>query len=150
MKRPLAFYPLCLLHLFLSIGALYGGGAMILEPGGSLLGMPEGSLNDTPFDSYLIPGVVLLLFNGIFPLFILAGLIRKPSLTWANALNIYTHRHWAWTYSLYSGIILIIWIMVQLIFVPPFILQPIFIGVGLLILILTLTPGMMRYFEVGK
>lgn len=148
MKRPIAFYPLCLIHLFLAVGALYGGGSLILSPDGSMLGMPAGSLSGSPFPNFLIPGIILFLFNGVFPLFILAGLIRKPQWPWAGFANLYRDRHWAWTYSLFSGIIVIIWIMVQLLYVQPFILQPIFIGVGLAILILTLTPGMMKYYEI--
>jgi hypothetical protein len=147
MKRPIAFYPLCLIHLFLAVGALYGGGSLILSPDGSLLGMPAGSVANSPFGNFLIPGLILFIFNGLFPLFILTGLIWKPDWRWANALNIYPDRHWAWAYSLYSGIIVIIWITVQLVYVPPFILQPIFIGVGLAILILSLTPGVMRFFQ---
>ena len=146
MKKPFAFYPLCLVHFLLGVNALFGGGALILSPDGSMIGMPPGSLGNSPFGSFLIPGIILFLFNGVFPLFILTGLIWQPSWKWANALNIYPDRYWAWTYSVYSGIITIIWITVQLLFVPPFVLQPIFISVGLFILVLTLTPGMMRYF----
>ena len=148
MKRPLAFYLLCLVHFLLGANALFGGGALIISPDGSLLGMPPGSLDGSPFDNFLLPGLTLFLFNGVFPLFILAGLIFKPRWSWANALNLYADRHWAWTYSLYSGIIVIIWITVQLLYVPPFILQPIFIAVGLVILVLTLTPGVMRYYLI--
>lgn len=146
MKKPLAFYPLCLIHFLLGVNAFYGGGALILDPSGKMIGMPPGSLDGSPFDNFLLPGLTLFIFNGLFPLFILVGLIRKPGWPWANALNLYSDRHWAWAYSLYSGIIVIIWITVQLLYVQPFILQPIFIAVGLTILILTLTPGVMRYY----
>jgi len=148
MKRPFAFYPLCLIFFMLGISALFGGGALILDPGGGLLGLPSDRLEETPFRNYLIPGLFLFWVNGVFPLFILAGLIWKPGWKWADALNIYRDRHWAWAYSIYSGIILITWIAVQLLFVQPFILQPVFIEVGLLILILALTPGLMRYYHL--
>jgi hypothetical protein len=147
MSRPLAFYPLCLIFAFLSLGALYGGGALIIDPNGVLIGLPSGSWERIPFGDLLVPGVILFFLNGVFPILILLGLILKPAWNWANALNLYTGRHWAWAYSLYSGIILIAWIAIQLLYVQPFILQPLFIAVGLLILILTLTPGMMRYYE---
>ena len=148
MKKPFAFYPLCFIHFLLGFNALFGGGALILDPSGALIQMPPGSLDGSPFGNFLVPGLTLFLFNGVFPLFVLAGLIWKPGWTWANALNLYPGRHWAWAYSLYSGIIVIIWITVQLLYVQPFILQPIFIIVGLVILILTLTPGVMKYYEL--
>lgn len=147
MKRPFAFYLLCTVHFLLGVNALLGGGALILDPSGSLLQLPPGSLDGSPFPDYLLPGFTLFLFNGVFPLFVLVGLIWKPRWEWAGLLNIYPDRHWAWTYSLYSGIVVIIWITVQLLYVPPFILQPIFITVGLVILILTLTPGVMKSYE---
>ena len=146
MKKPIAFYPLCLVHLFLSLNALGGGGALILSPDGSLLGLPPGAFENDLFSTFLIPGIILFVVNGVFPLFILVGLIWKPDWTWANVFNIYSNRHWAWTYSIYSGIISIIWITVQLFYVEASFLQPLIIWVGLLILILTLTPSVMRYY----
>jgi len=147
MIRPFLLFPLCVLHLFLGIGALFGGLMLILEPDGSLLGMNPDWLNHSPFNNYLIPGLILFTLNGILPLITVIGLIMKPNWTWANTLNIYTNRHWAWTFSLYTGIIIITWITVQLLMTQYFWLQPVMIFTGILILILTLTPSLMKKFE---
>ena len=149
MKAQVFLFMLCALLLFLGLGAFAGGGMLILQPDGSLLGMDPGWLSESPFSSYLIPGFLLFTFSGLLPLFTLLGLLLKPEWRWANALNIYPNRHWAWTYSLYSGIIVIAWITVQLIMTRYFWLQPVMIFTGLLIIIFTLTPSIMKKFELG-
>ncbi len=145
MSRPFPLYPLVILHKLLGLGALYGGWYLLYDPTG--LGVRPEWLAQSPFRSYLLPGLFLLLVQGVFPLFVVAGLWWKPDWRRAGALNIYPGRHWAWTYSLYTGLVLIGWITVQIMWVPRFWLQPVFLVVGLLILILTLWPGVMRYFE---
>lgn len=147
MKRPFFLYLLFLLHLFLGLGAVYGGGMLVLQPDGSLLGMNTEWLGDAPFNTYLIPGLFLFTMVGLWPLFSLVGLLLKPEWTWANAFNIYPDKHWAWTYSLYSGIVVIFWITVQQVLTQFFWLQPVMIFVGLLIVIFTLTPSVIKKFE---
>lgn len=145
MKRPLILFPLLLLHLLLGIGALYGGWMLMTDADG--FGVKPEWLEHSPFRSYILPGIILFVINGVFPLFIAWGLFRKPVWHRAGLFNIYPERHWAWTYSLFSGLGLIIWINVQITMVPFFWLQPVFLTVGLLILIFTLWPGLMRYYQ---
>lgn len=145
MKRPFVVYLLVAIHILLSVGAFYGGWMLLFDPAG--LGVRTEWLTGSPFDSFVVPGLVLLVFNGVFPLLIAWGLMARPVWRAVGAFNIYTNRHWAWTYSLFSGIILIIWITVQLTMVPSFWLQPAYLAVGLSILICTLWPAVMRYFE---
>jgi hypothetical protein len=148
MKAQFFLFILCALLLFLGLGAFAGGGMLILQPDGSLLGMEPGWLSESPFSSYLIPGFLLFIFSGLLPLFTFLGLLIQPEWRWANAFNIYPNRHWAWTYSLYSGIIVITWITVQLMMTRYFWLQPVMIFTGLLIIIITLTPSIMKRFEL--
>lgn len=146
-KRPFPLYLLCLLHLLLSVSALAAGYSFITDPDGSGLGINLSYLNRTPFTSFFLPGLILFVFNGLFPLFILIGLFFQPKWKFAGILNIYPEKHWSWTYSLYSGIILISWIAIQITMVEYFILQPACIGIGLIILILTLLPSIQKYFS---
>jgi hypothetical protein len=147
MLRPVEAYLLCLLEVLLSCNALAGGALLILEPGGSFLRMDRLWLMDTPFHNYLIPGIILLVFNGIFPLLALIGLLFKPNWKWANIFNIYKNRYWGWTYSLYSGIILITWITVELFVTQYFWLQPVLILLGLLIIVFTLLPRVIKFYS---
>jgi hypothetical protein len=146
MKRPFAFYPLVLLLVVLGISAAFGGGVLLFNP--ELMGAPADLLAGTPFSGFFLPGLILLVFNGLFPLFVAFGLWRRPAWDWANVLNIYPDRHWAWTYALYAGFSVIIWITVQITMVEFTWLQPAYIAVGLLILICTLTPATMRYYHI--
>ena len=47
------------LELLLALAALAGAGTMILDPTGALLRMPVELLEQTPFDSWLVPGILL-------------------------------------------------------------------------------------------
>jgi hypothetical protein len=147
MIRPVEAYLLCLLEVLLSCNALAGGALLILEPRGSFLRMDQLWLIDTPFRNYLVPGIILLVFNGIFPLLALIGLLFKPKWKWANVFNIYKNRYWGWTYSLYSGLILITWITVELFVTQYFWLQPVLILLGLLIIVFTLLPRVIKFYS---
>ncbi len=148
MKRPFEIYILCFLILFISAGAIYGGGSLILSPDGSLLKMEQAWHEMLPFPDYLIPGIILFLFLGIFPLTALVGLFDRKNNRFLNAFNIFNDKYWGWTYTLYSGIISVIWIVVQQLLTGYFILQPIIAGTGILIVIFCLTPRVQKYFTI--
>jgi len=149
MKRPFESYLLCFLILVLAFNAFYGGGTMILSTNGSMLGMDKAWLEGTPFDSYLIPGIILLFFMGIIPLMTLFGLIGKWGMRFLDRLNIYPGKHWSWTLSLYTGLITIIWIIVQQLLTEYFILQPLISATGVLIVVLTLLPRVQKFYSVN-
>jgi hypothetical protein len=65
------------LEIFLGLGALFGGGALILGPDGHLLGMPTALLAGSPFPSYLVPGIILFTFVGVAPLVAAAITFRR-------------------------------------------------------------------------
>ncbi len=145
MKRPLAFYPLVFLLLFLSVGAAFGGVVLMFNPG--FMGATEELLVRSPFSRFFTPGLILFVCNSLLPLVTVFGLWQKPAWPWANALNLYSDRHWAWAFALYSGFSVIIWITVQITMIQFTWLQPAFIAVGLLILICAMTPGLMRHYH---
>jgi hypothetical protein len=148
MKRPYEVYVLCLLLLFLSVGAIYGGISLIISPDGSMLKMDSGWLNLIPFSSFLIPGIILFVFLGIIPLFSLTGLFYRKKIPAVNFLNIYPGKNWGWTFSLYSGIICITWIIIQQMLTDFFFLQPIIAAVGVLIVVICLMPCVQRFYTV--
>lgn len=148
MRSPYLIYLLVALHVVLGIGALYGGWMLLTDPIG--FGMQPEWLSGSPFHSYLLPGLFLFVVLGLFPLLVAKGLVQRRALPIAYVFNIYRDRHWAWTYSLVVGLVLIGWITVQIALVPHFWMQPLFLSVGLLVLILTLWPSVMRYYQKGK
>ncbi len=53
------------LQLFIGIGAVAGGFGLVSAPNGSALGIPLELLEHSPFQDYFIPGLVLLVVNGL-------------------------------------------------------------------------------------
>lgn len=145
--RPLGLYGLLFLLAFLGLGGIFGGFHLVTDPTGSSLQLPLSWLSETPFPDYRIPGLVLLLFLGIVPLLLAAALWTQPDWPWVGRLNLFPDRHWTWTYALYTGIILILWIDFQIFWVGyGTVLQTVYALYGVGIVIVTLFPGVQRYF----
>ena len=145
--RPAAVYLLVLLVTLLSIGASGGGIALLSDVSGGVIHMPLQVLSGTPFPSFLVPGLTLLLLLGLFPAFLVYPLLRTPDWRCAGFLNIYRRQHWAWTYSLYAGIMLVLWIDFQIMlvgYIHP--LQTICALAGVTIIACALLPSVMRHF----
>ncbi len=106
--------------LFTALGAIPVGLMFLADPSGGTVGLPPGWIEDTVFGSYLIPGLYLLLVNGV-GMVLLAGLIVV--------------RHWSAPWLAGTlGVGLIIWILVQLMVMPEtMILQWVFLATGLLL-----------------
>jgi hypothetical protein len=64
-----------LLLVFNGIGALYGGGLLMLHPDGSGLQMSTTILQHSPFHDFLIPGIVLFSVNGLCSFVVMAALL---------------------------------------------------------------------------
>ncbi len=100
---------------FLALGAIGGGGAMVIAPAGELLEMPLSMLEKSPFHSFLIPGIILLTVLGIIPLLLIIALIKRPKSGLAERINLFKDMHWSWTFSIYIAFALIGWIQIQMV-----------------------------------
>jgi hypothetical protein len=89
------------LEIFLGLGALFGGGALILGPDGHLLGMPTKLLAGSPFPSFLVPGIILFTFVGLAPLIAAALTVRRQALAPLAAVGV--------------GLTLIGWVSVEMV-----------------------------------
>jgi len=107
MKTTLRILAVFLL-LFLGFGGVYGALMLISDPSGGKFEWSLDLLNGTPFNSFLIPGIVLLIANGLFPIFVAVITVLKKS---------YTQ-----TLILFQGVLVIIWLSVQLLLNPDFFL----------------------------
>ena len=135
-RVPFSFYILEVLIFFQAISGLFGGGALILDPTGSLLQMPLDLLATSPFSDYFIPGIILFWVLGVFPSVVFYGLLRR--------------KRWAWLGTVLIGAALIIWIVVEIVMIgyhsrPP--LQLVYGSVGLLILLLASLQSSRNYFR---
>lgn len=137
------------LQLFLGIGAMFGGAALMIDPSGDLIGMPLTLIESSFFKSYAIPGLILFIVLGIIPVIIASGLKMRWNSKLAEKLNVFRNKHWSWTFSLYSGFALIIWITVQVYIINAFTtIHLVYITLGLLIQATTLLPTVQEKYKV--
>lgn len=111
------------LEVFLGLGAIGGGIALILGPKGEILPLPVSALAGSPFDSYLVPGLILLTVLGIGPLVV-------ALLSWRGSAR-------APLLAVGIGCALLAWLAVQIAIIgfsldPP--LQPLYLVLGVVIL----------------
>jgi len=102
MKKILIVLP-CLLLLFNGIGAIYGGWNLIIHPDGSSIQLSMDWLKHTPFQNYLIPGIVLFIANGIFSIAVIIMLL-------------FNKRYYPW-FIIAQGAILTGWIIIQMLLI---------------------------------
>jgi hypothetical protein len=134
---------------FLSLGALYGGIIFIVKPDGSIFDLPVEILQNSAFKNFLIPGIILLVTFGLSPVYIIYALIKKPESRLFQKLNLLHDHHFAWTFSVYTGFILIIWINVQtLIFNAVDALHTIYSSLGILIICIALLPQTRKFYKL--
>jgi len=101
---------------FLALGAIIGGGILTISPTGKLLRMPLYLLEKSPFNNYLIPGIILFSVLGLAPLLLIFALLKKPIGKFAETFNFFKDMHWSWTYSIYVAFALIIWLQIEMMF----------------------------------
>ena len=120
VERPAYIWFAMLLELFTAVGAIPVGMMLITDPTGAGVGFPPGWIEGTPFGSYLVPGLYLLVMNGLAMLALVGlSLVRHPYAPWL---------------TLVLGTGLVIWIAVQLVVMPEVsFLQAIFGVIGLVL-----------------
>lgn len=117
-RRPPRPYALAAVELFVGLGALYGGGGLVADPSGAVLGMPLELLARSPFDDFLVPGLTLLLVNGVGSL--VGAALALARVRWAGALG------------LVLGAFLTAWIVLQVLWIGPISwFQPMILTCGL-------------------
>jgi len=89
--------------LFLGISALIGGIPMLIFPIGSPNLLPPSLLAHTPFHSFFVPGLILLVMNGLLSFFVL----------WLTLRNARSYGLWV----AFQGCVLFGWLIVQCIMI---------------------------------
>ncbi len=92
-KRPFALYVLVFLLFFEAVAALYGGFSLVFDPTGALLKIGDEVLVNSPFSSFLIPGLILGVVLGLLPMLLIYPLLALPPWKWAHRLNIYKNQN---------------------------------------------------------
>ncbi|MFC1653062.1 hypothetical protein ACFL3F_05015 [Planctomycetota bacterium] len=147
MHRPLALWPLLFLLLFLALGGLYGGIAMLTDPTGGSLQLTE-VLPLLPVADFILPGVFLLVMMGLVPLLLIYGLLACPKWDWSLALPYLGKYHWSWIGTVGLAVVLGIWLLVQgalIGFKWP--IQYVTAINGILIVLLALVPNVRKRYR---
>jgi len=148
-KKPFTCKLLIFMHILLGVGAVFGGLVLIIDPSGGILKMPMTLLEYSPFNNFLIPGIILFTVLGIVPLIISYSLITRCYSNVANRFNLFTEMHWSWAYSLYIGFALIIWITIEGFFMKQLAaIHVVYIFLGLAIQAVTMLPSVQKYYRV--
>lgn len=134
--RPLSVYLLMMTMLFQGLSGVVGGIGLVADPSGSNMRIPVSWLEGSPFNDYLIPGLILLTVLGVFPLFVVYGLWKRL--------------FWSWAAALLVSLALVIWILVEILIIgyhpmPP--LQLIYGGIGIAMIILVLLPSVRLHYS---
>ena len=107
----------------LAVAGLYGGSTLFRDPSGVSMDMSLALLAKSPFPDFQLPGAVLFLANGVFPLAVCAAIIirspRCPELV------------------VTSGAVLVGWMAVQIAMIGYELwIQALFLGIGLALMAL--------------
>lgn len=146
--RPVSLFVVTLVLLVEGAAALVGGIQMLRDPFGEPLGMPVEGLAGSPFVSYLVPGLLLTVVLGIYPL--LAALLlwwrpSWPAMAWLERL---THRHWTCTVAATAGVGMLVWIAVQVAMLgASHPLQAVIAGMGLVAVAFAFMPDTRRAYQ---
>ena len=117
-RSPASKITIALLFL-LGITALGGGLAMVLGLGNESTMLPDEWLADLPLiDSWVIPGLVLAIGFGLGSLLVGYGMVRRPDWAWTEPVTRSTGYHWSWAGTLMIGVGHVLWILLQLVFLP--------------------------------
>lgn len=128
--RPIALNALMIILAFQGLSGVAGGLGLVLDPSGSLLAIPIEWLDGSPFGDYLIPGIVLLVGLGVFPLILVTFMWRGIP--------------WSLDAGAGVGVILLVWLGIEIFVigyqpVPPF--QAVYAAVGISIIVLAYAPS---------
>lgn len=120
MPRPRIAWVAVILEVFTGLLAIPVGWSFVMDPSGRGIGIPQGWIEGTVFGSYLVPGLYLLLVNGVAMLVAAALAVRG---------------HWAapWLTGI-LGVGMIIWIAVEIVTLPDtMFLTWVFLAVGIIL-----------------
>lgn len=98
---------------FLGVTALGGGIEMLAFYRGNEY-LPADMLERIPFDTFIVPGLILGGIFGLGSLFVAWGMWRRPDIGWLRWLERLTDRHWAWAGAVLTGFGFTMWMVIEI------------------------------------
>ena len=153
-SRPVAIYVLIALEVLLAFLGFFSGGSFLKDPSGESHDMDTTILEGTPVGDFTLVGLFFVIAYGILPVLAVYGLWRLPRWRWTDAVNKWTGQNWAWSATVAIGVILIVWIVVEVILIGspdgfPRFLQVMMTLLGIVILALAMLPRVRAYAKLA-
>jgi hypothetical protein len=146
--RPLGTKMLMTLLIFLAVGGIPTGLALMADPSGHSLGLPLRLLRRLPIHDFALVGLWLFSVYGVIPLIVAYGLWTRKRQRWTDSPTGWTHVHWACLCAAMLSVILIIWTSFETLLWGPFVLMMIYAALGFAMLCLLLLPSVRRYLAL--
>ncbi|RZU53326.1 hypothetical protein EV385_5245 [Krasilnikovia cinnamomea] len=136
--RPAAVWTFAAVLVFLGVSALGGAIAML-----SGFTPPDNWLDEIPVvATWTIPGLVLGLIFGAGSLITAYGVVRRPAWAWLSVVERPTGQHWSWAAGLLLGLGQVVWIALELAYLPETsALQVVYGTTGVLLILLPTLPA---------
>ncbi|WP_406832372.1 hypothetical protein ABEG17_05980 [Pedococcus sp. KACC 23699] len=152
VTRPLAEWAVVLLLGFLGLTAVAGGFVMTTGLGGSQVRPPADWLDEIPLvSSWVVPGLVLMLGFGVGSLVTARGMLRRSRWAWLGWAQRLTGEHWSWLAAMVLGAGQVLWIVLELVYLPAVSwFHPLYGAVGLALALLPLRASVRADLAVGS
>lgn len=139
---------LAMVGVLLFVGTTAAAGGVALVSGAAA--PPIEWLEQVPLvDTWTVPGIVLGAGFGLGSLVAVYGVLRRPRWPWLAPVERLTRHHWSWLATLLIGLGHIAWIALELIYLPEssVLLQAVYGGVGVVLVVLPMTAPVRRYLQ---
>jgi hypothetical protein len=151
--KPVSVVALIVLEAVLAFFGFASGMQFVRDPSGGTHDMDTSILEGTPVGDFFLVGLFFVTCYGILPVLIIYGLWKLPRWKWTDAVNRWTGQNWAWTGAAATGVILIVWIVVEVYYIGspegfPRFLQVTFAALGAVILALAFLPRTRTYAKL--
>lgn len=139
------------LLVFLGLTAAGGGFVMTTGLGGEQVRPPREWLDQIPLvSSWVVPGLVLAVGFGLGSLVAAWGMVRRPRWAVLGGVERWTGEHWSWLAAVVLGAGQVVWIALELVYLPAVSwFHPLYGAVGLLLVGAPLTASARSALKVA-
>jgi hypothetical protein len=151
---PAGIIALVVLEAILALLGFASGSSFVRDPSGADHGFDTQLLEAAPVDDFLVVGLFFVTCYGVLPFAAILGLWLRPRWKWTDFFNRWTGQNWAWSAAVATGVILIVWIVVEIYYIGspegiPRALQTMMATMGAVIVGLCLLPGVRKFTRLA-